>query len=124
MDMYRRIVNPSGVRKSSGLISITAPNTTTTVYQLSTGAGRTARITKIWAINLNTVPSVTLLSFGTGDYTQRTPSFDLSPRIAVFITEDQIPWYIFEANIVAQASAAAAAPNQVLVMIEVEEIGG
>jgi hypothetical protein len=110
----------TGIRKASPAVSIVAAATPTALYTLS--PGRIARIRKIMWRNNNGAPAVLDIGTGLGGaWAQILPSIDMPAGINGSMTEDEIPAIEFVANITAQSSAAAAAPNDIELQIEVEE---
>lgn len=109
---------PRGVRMSPPLVSITVANTTTNVFTRSTNLLH-FYIVKIMAVN-RTPNSLIFLRLGDGNFNQRLPDIDLPRESTVVLTADEIPFHDFTADLVAQASAAGAAPNDVQLKVEVE----
>ncbi len=121
-----------GIRFTTPIRSIVAGAATTMLHQVT--AGRTAVIRKIMYNNRNGVGSD--LQIGStnspvggiaGAFTQRLPAIDMLATLGDTLTEDQLPAYEFRkyadgaTDIVMQATVAAAAPNDVQVMAEIEE---
>ena len=121
-----------GVRKTPTLASIVAATTTTMLYQIT--PARTAIIRKMWAINRNVasarlrIGSTDSATGGVGGvFTQRLPEILLLSGQDVEFGENDLPGYEFRrleavnTDIVAQSPQGAAAPNDVQIMVEVEE---
>ena len=100
-------------------VQIVAANTSTTIFRVTPNF--TAWLVGIHVANRNTAS--TLITIGTGDFTQVLPT--IGPIIAGF---DEMIWLMptdFEQNdIVARASAAAAANNEVEIMAYVLQLMG
>ena len=111
-----------GIRVCKDRRSITAAATPTLVYQVTTG--RTARLVKlVW---YNGQAADITLEIGTYDgatFTRRLPRIRAITRQHDGLSELECPEFEFESDIYAQASAAAAAPNDVEVIAVVNEIG-
>lgn len=93
------------------------------VYLLS--PGRSCKVTKIIIQNNNAAPSY--VTFGEGPSPTFTPipfGFLALNGQETTIPEDMIVGFEFNANIAARASVAAAAPNDVIITIEVDEFAG
>ena len=114
----------NGIRDASLVASVTAANTATLVYTLPYD-GQTAIIRKVMVNNRQSAPVT--VTFGT----------DLSSTFAAQLpglyaingqdnewTQDQLPAYEWSSAINVEVTAAAASPNDVQVMIEVELFGG
>ncbi len=113
----RRFVQPAGY---TSIIAAGAPGQQN-IHVLSTGRSR-ARIKKMVVYH----SAGCLLTIGetppAGVFTQRLPLLPVLAGVLNIFTEDDLPAFEFRGNIQAQASVAAAAPNDVQVTIEVEEI--
>jgi len=117
-------VNAQGIRTTpTAIVSIVAALTSTTLYQITTDRITTARIVKVWAAN-RTGADVQLRIGETvaAVFTQRLPQLRLINADCLVLDEEQIPRFVFTSDIVAQSTGAGAAPNDVQVMIEVEEV--
>ena len=113
-----------GLRKVQAQASCVANNTAVTLHDLSTG--RTAVIRKLHVYNANTGAS-TRVQLGTGAagaFTQVFPDIFLPAGVDLELTEDQLLEWEFTADITVEATVAAAAPSNVIVMAEVEEFMG
>ena len=113
-------VGPAEVRKAASVVSIVAALTSTTIWTLSTG--RTAKLRKLTI--LNRTANAILLEIGEtvlGAFTPRLPQLYCPAGVTVLLQETEIPGFIFESSIIAQASAAGAAPADVRVTPEVAE---
>ncbi len=113
-----------GIRHTGDMASIVAAATPTSVYLLTTG--RTCELRKILISNRNAANADIQIGTGLGGaFVQRIPQiFTVGSGQDLEITEEQIPNYEFTADITAQSSAAAAAPNDVQIQVEVEEYQG
>lgn len=121
-DNKRTILNPPGlVMTHNAIISIVAAATDTTAYQISLDAGRFI-ITKIMAFNDNA--AATRLTFGelvAAVFTARLPDIVVQSDLDNVLTEDEIPAFEFTTDLIVRATVAAAAPANVLLMVEVKE---
>ena len=113
-----------GIRHTGTMVSIVAAATPTSVYLLTTG--RTCEIRKIMISNRNPANANIQIGMGLGAaFVQCIPQiFAVGSGQDLEITEEQIPNFEFTADITAQSSAAAAAPNDVQIQVEVEEYQG
>ena len=113
-----------GLRKPSPIGSIVAAATPITVFIHS--AGRTLNVRKIHITNRNAAATVVQIGQGlAGAFVQAIPSYyAVGGGMDLEITEDQIPDVEFTGDVTAQASVAAAAPNDVQIQVEVEEYQG
>ena len=115
-----KLVDPAETRKAPSVVSIVAALTSTTIWTLSTS--RTAKLRKL-TIENRTANAI-LLEIGetvAAVFTPRLPQLYCPSGVTVFLTEAEIPGFIFESSIIAQASAAGAAPADVRVTPEVGE---
>lgn len=119
---------PTIKKTPTALVDITVAATTTTLYQITTGLGVTgaitapARILKIMATSRQ--PANVTLQIGelvAAAFTPRLPDIFLAPGLETILTEDDIPGFLFETDIVGQASAAGVGAASIQVMLEVEE---
>lgn len=114
-----------GVRITPAMGSLVAAATSVTLHAIT--PGRTAIIRKVIIANRN--PANTVVSLGEADFTQRIPDFFVGAGLDLELTEEELPRYEYRSlagaavDIVARASVAAAAPDDVQVLIEVEEFG-
>jgi len=112
-----------GVRFSPAMASIVANLTTIDLHLIT--PGRTAVVRKIMWSNRNAAAS--MLRIGSGDFNQRLPDIWMAPGLDGVMVEEELPRYEFRIladvaeDITAQATVAAAAPNDIQVSIEVEE---
>lgn len=119
---------PSIRRTPTALVNITVALTSTTLYQITTGLGVTglitapARIVKIMATSRQAL-NVTLQigELVAAAFTPRIPDIQLVPNIEVILTEEEIPGFLFESDIIGQASAAGVGVASIQVLLEVEE---
>ena len=113
-----------GIRKWTAAASLVAAASGVLVHTL--GTNRTATIRRIHIMNNN--PASTEVTFGAGlagaFVAGDLPPYTCIPGFDRIITEDEIPDNEFTAAITASASVGAAAPDNVQVMIEVEEYPG
>ena len=112
-----------GIRKASPIASCVAAATPVTLYTLP--AGRTCVIRKVHIFNGNA--AATLVQIGTGlgaGYAQQIPSIYAVNGMDLELRQDDLPASEFTATLTVQATVAAAAPNNVQVMVEVEEYQG
>lgn len=112
-----------GIRKTTPVASIIAAATAVTVHTLS--AGRTAEIKKCMVTNRNAAAG--FLSIGTGlggGFVAALPPIQVLNGMDLELPEDLFNNVEFTANITAQFSVGAAAPNDTLVQLEVNEIMG
>ena len=114
-----------GIRIAPAMVLLVAAATTVTIHPIT--PGRTAIIRKIIIANRN--PASTFVSIGSGDFTARFPDLFVGAGLDLELTEEELPRYEFRSlvdallDITARASVAAAAPDEVQVLIEVEEFG-
>lgn len=126
-----------GIRVSGPLVSIVAAATSTIVYTLGTTRPERVIIRKVLIFNRQAATILLSIGFDTvaAVFTQVLPQLSAVANIPVTYNEDDLPICGntpegFQAdtaavtgtlgNIVAQASAAAAAPANVLIRVEVE----
>jgi len=110
------------IRISKTRVSIVAAATPTVIYQVTTG--RTAKFMKLLVYSGQAADI--LLEIGemvAAVFTRRLPRLRCIAGMNLNVGELELPAFEFETDIYGQASAAAAAPNDVEVMVEVEEIG-
>lgn len=114
-------VMKSGVRATSGIISIAIAATDTLIYTL--GTGRTARIKKIMLMN-NTLANDTVI-FGelvAAAWTPRLPAIYVISPFDEQLGEWEIPCFEFETDIYARSATAGVGTTED-VCIELELIG-
>lgn len=118
----RTLLNPPAIVKThNAIISIIAAATDTTAYQLSPRAGRFV-VTKIMAFNDNAAETrITLGELVAAVFTPRLPDIVVMGDLDASLTENEIPAFEFTTDLIVRASVAAAAPANVLLMIEVKE---
>lgn len=113
----------TGIRKVTSMASIVAAATAVTIHDLPTA--RTGIVRKVHIMNNNAAQVVVQLGTGlAGAYAQSMPGWVVPSNSDRQLTEDELPGLEFTADITAQSSAGAAAPNNVQVMLEVEEFLG
>ena len=123
-----------GLRRTSAMASIVAATTTYVLHAIT--PGRTAIIRKVMFANRNAatarlrIGSTDAAAGGAGGaYVQRLPEIFAAAGLSGLIPEEELPNYEFrilvDANtdIVIQSDIGAAAPNDIQVIIEVEEFG-
>lgn len=114
------------LNKAQPAVLLVAAATNVAVHaRTATGVARTFRVKKVLAYNGQAV--ATIVSFGTGAVgaaaiTETLPRMRLEAGMWDSFDERQLPDFEFEADFVAQASAAGAGAAAVRVMTEVEEI--
>lgn len=112
-----------GIRIAPAMASLIAAATTVTLHPIT--PGRTAVIRKVVIANRNAAS--TRVRIGSGDFTQRIPEFFVGAGLDLELNEEELPRYEFRSladallDITAQATVAAASPNDIQVLIEVEE---
>ena len=117
-----------GIRKSGAMVSVVAaaPNNAINCYLLT--AGRTCILRKLTIHNRNAANTVVRVGTGVGAaFVQAMPGWAVPTGQDREIGEGSMEPIVdleFTANITVEATAAAAAPNDVQVLAEVEELQG
>jgi hypothetical protein len=112
----------TGIRKVTAIASVVAAGGVNSVTLHDLPTGRTGIVRKVHIMNNNAGQTVVQLGTGlAGAYAQAMPGWVVPAGIDVELGEDVIPAFEFTADITVAASVAAAAPNNVQVMVEVEE---
>ena len=110
----------TGIRKVTAIGSVVAAATAVTIHDLPTG--RTGVVRKVTIMNNNAAQVVVQLGTGlAGLYAQAMPGWVVPAGMDRQLGEDELPAFEFTADITAQSSAGAAAPNNIQVLLEVEE---
>ena len=109
------------ISKAGNLVANVAATTPITLYQVTTG--KTAILKRL--LGFNGQGANVLLEIGTGlaPFVRRLPRIQLIAGTHENLGELDIPQVEFSADITMQVSAAGAAPADVQIVCEVEEIG-
>lgn len=118
-------INPKGRKfvQPAGFVSIVAVGAggEQVAHVLSTGFNQ-CRITKILYFTNQAGAVLTIGQNVAAVWTQRLPSINLVGGVAGCIPEEELPYFFFTDDIRIRSSAAAVAPNEVQVLLEVEEV--
>ncbi len=124
--MITDVMDPRpSILKTGAMVGLVAGGAASAVavYLLSTG--RTCTIKKVHIANRNAANLQILFGTGlAGAFAQSIPSILVPTGTDRELTEDELADLEFTADITAQPSVAAAAPNDIQVMVTVEEYQG